>query len=103
MSGVALVPFVTFLAGRLYAEGSPALTAVIGDIPNVIVADFKHGGRAVFTVAAINTVFTGSAVFTVNTVFTGSAVLSGVALVPFVTFLAGRLYAEGSPRCAVVI
>ena len=39
-AGIPFVAFFAFLAGRLYAEGSPALTTVIGDIPNVIVADF---------------------------------------------------------------
>ena len=39
-AGIPFVALFAFLAGCLYAEGSPALTAVIGDIPNVIVVDF---------------------------------------------------------------
>ena len=94
LSGVTLIALISFVSlialvavltvcsiftvlavrsGRLYSEGSPALTAVIGDIPNVIVSDFKHGRCAVFAVCAV---FAGGAVFAILSVS------------------AGRLYAE---------
>ena len=84
---------LTVSAGGFHAEGSPALTAVIGDVPKVIVPNFKPGRCSVFAIFAVSTVFTGCAVFTVNsvssggTVFSVSSVLSGVALVPFVALI----------------
>ena len=105
-AGVAFVALVAFLAGRLYSEGSPALTAVIGDIPNVIVSDFKHGRCAVFAVCAV---FTGGAVFTVDAVFAGGAVLSVNsvftvnAVFAILSVCAGRLYAERSPCLTFII
>ena len=39
-AGISFVALFAFLAGCLYAEGNPALTVVIGDIPKVIVPDF---------------------------------------------------------------
>ena len=58
---IPFVPFITFfstaalIAGGSHFEGSPALPAVIGDIPNVIVPDFKLGRYAVFPVCAVFT------------------------------------------------
>ena len=103
LSGIAFIARVSrvaFIAGRLYAEGGPALSAVIGDIPNAIVADFKHGRYAVF---AVSTVFTGGAVFSGVTVFSGGAILTVYAVLAVLSVSAGRLYAEGGPALPAVI
>ena len=82
------------------------MPAVIGDIPNVIVPDFKLGRYAVFPVCAIFTVSTVFTVLAINAIFAIGTILSvsaGVAFVALVAFLAGCLYAEGSPALPAVI
>ena len=109
---IAFVPFIPFfstvalIAGGSHSEGSPALPAVIGDIPNVIVPDFKLGRYAVFSVCAVFAVSTVFTVLAINAIFAIGTILSvsaGVAFVALVAFLAGRLYSEGSPALTAVI
>ena len=53
ISLVALLAGVTLVAGCLYIKALPALAIIIGNIPEIILADFQLRGNTCGTVSAV--------------------------------------------------